>query len=405
MNFSHKQVASDQQRGKLPMSDPILPGSTIGIVGGGQLGRMLTIEAKKLGYRVGILDPVENCPAAQVADFAIVAEYSDAAAIRALAEHSHVLTFEFENVMAEPLIEAAKLVPVRPAAAVLHVAQNREREKLFLKRNGFPCAQFEVVNSPDSLRAAMERISTPCVLKTADFGYDGKGQLRLDPACDTDAAWVNFGASRGVIESWVPYVAEFSVICARGPDGSLRIFPPAENLHRDHILDVSIVPARLPEASLREAESLAREITEALDVTGLLAVELFLLHDGSVLVNELAPRPHNSGHYTFGGCITSQFEQHVRAICGLPLGVTSIHRPVVMVNLLGELWIEGATPDWSTLLTIPGLSLHLYGKENPRRGRKMGHFCVSAPTQMESIRLANRARELLRMPPIPESHL
>lgn len=376
----------------------IPPGASIGIVGGGQLGRMLVIEAKKLGYRAGVLDPDENSPAAQLADFAMVAGFDDAAALRSLAGHCDVITFEFENVAAGPLEEIAGTKPVRPGPAVLHIAQNREREKLFLKMNGFPCAAFEIVDSQESLEAALQKIGAPAVLKTADFGYDGKGQMRIDPGCNARALWIDFGAPRGVLEAWVPYAAELSVICARGMDGSLCAFPAAENTHRNHILDATVVPARLPEASLRAAERLAGEITKALGVVGLLAVEMFLLRDGSVLVNELAPRPHNSGHYSFGGCVTSQFEQHVRAICGLPLGIPDIHRPVVMVNLLGDLWEGNRPPDWHPLLGIPGLSLHLYGKQEARPGRKMGHFCVSAATREDALALAGQARGLLGLP-------
>ncbi len=360
---------------------------------------MLAIEAKKLGYSVGILDPNPDAPACQVADFSIVAEYSDEAAVASLAERCDVLTFEFENVLAEPLRNISDCL-LRPSPEVLHIAQNREREKTFLRSHGIPCADFEVVGNATELQVAASRLGGSCILKTADFGYDGKGQMRVEPGFDPEKIWGEFGVHRGILEARVEFAAEVSVICARWENGFSQPFPVAENIHRKHILDVSIVPARIPRASAEMATRLACEVASALDVVGLLGVEMFLLPDGGILVNELAPRPHNSGHFSFDACVTSQFEQHLRAVCGLPAGSADLFRPVVMVNLLGDLWVEGVAPDWAELLSDPNLKLHLYGKTDPRPGRKMGHFCVLGEQLEQAIDGANRARELLQLPRI-----
>jgi 5-(carboxyamino)imidazole ribonucleotide synthase len=263
---------------------------------------------------------------------------------------------------------------VRPQASVLHTCQNREREKRFLEKNGFPCAPFAIVESAGSLAAALQNIGTPSILKTADFGYDGKGQLKITSPGDPEALWKTFAAPRAVLERWIPFEAELSVIVARGLDGATVTFPASENIHTNHILDLSIVPARFPQTVLDEADDLAKAIARKLDVVGLLAVEMFLTPSGELLINELAPRPHNSGHFSFDACVTSQFEQQLRAVCGLPLGSTRLLSPVVMLNLLGDLWSNGE-PDWPAILANPAAKLHLYGKSNPRRGRKMGHIC------------------------------
>lgn len=382
-------------------SNLVPPGSVIGILGGGQLGRMLTIEAKKMGYTVGILDPDENAPAAQVADFSLVADYSDPEALCALAERCDVITFEFENVQSAPLQAIlGKGCQIHPNPSVLHIAQNREREKHFLQTADFPCAPFSVVSNAKELVAAAEQIGFPCVLKTADFGYDGKGQQRLLAGFDAEKVWLDFGCPRGVLEGWVDFVAELSVVCARWADGSMRSFPVVENRHRHHILDVSIIPARVSAEICQAATLLAEKITAQLEVVGLLTVELFLRQNGELVVNELAPRPHNSGHFSFDACVCSQFEQQLRAICGLPAGATELLRPVVMVNLLGDLWSEMAPPPWHTLLSDPFLKLHLYGKNAPRRGRKMGHFCTFGDTVEQAIERANEARHTLGLPTI-----
>lgn len=369
----------------------ILPGGVVGILGGGQLGRMLAIAARRMGYRVHAYEPLPDCPAGQISDLEMNAPYEDSAALEAFARGVDVISFEFENIPRSALDVVSALKPVRPHGKVLHICQNREREKNFLLSHAIPCAPFRVVDSAESLRQALSEIGTPAVLKTADFGYDGKGQIKIPAPADAAGLWSRFGAPRGVLEQWIPFRAELSVICARGLDGETRCFPPSENIHKNHILDLSIVPARFEPAILREAERLAAEIALALNVVGLLAVEFFLTNENALLVNELAPRPHNSGHFTFDACVTSQFEQQLRAVCGLPLGSPDLLRPVVMWNLLGDLWKNGE-PDWKKILHHPAAKLHLYGKTEARPGRKMGHICLladtapAALTQIESLR-------------------
>ncbi|MEI6339455.1 MAG: 5-(carboxyamino)imidazole ribonucleotide synthase [Verrucomicrobiota bacterium] len=353
------------------------PGSTVGILGGGQLGRMFAIAARRMGYRVHAFEPNPDSPAGQISDVEVNAAYTDTAALEHFAAGVDVISFEFENIPLSAIEVAARVCPVRPRGAVLHVCQNREREKNFLRKGGFPHAPFAVVDSAESLQAGLAEIGTPAVLKTADFGYDGKGQIRLDGAVECADIWKKFGAPRGVLEKWIPFQAELSVVVARGLDGKTAAFPPSENIHRRHILDLSIVPARFPAGVCADAVRIAGEIAAALDVAGLLAVEFFLTREGGLLVNELAPRPHNSGHFTFDACVTSQFEQQLRAVCGLPLGATDLLSPVVMWNLLGDLWKNGE-PDWAVILSEPRARLHLYGKIGARPGRKMGHVCVLA---------------------------
>jgi len=368
----------------------IQPGSTVGILGGGQLGRMFAIAARRMGYRVHTFEPQPDSPAGQVSDLEVVASYEDLDAVRKFARGVSALSFEFENIPHDAIAAAAEICPVRPQASVLHTCQNREREKRFLEKHGFPCAPFAIVDSADTLAAALQNIGTPSVLKTADFGYDGKGQLKITTPQDPEALWKTFAAPRAVLECWIPFEAELSVIVARGLDGKTETFPASENIHTNHILDLSIVPARFPQAVLDEADALARAIARELDVTGLLAVEMFLTKSGKLLINELAPRPHNSGHFSFDACVTSQFEQQLRAVCGLPLGSTKLLSPVVMLNLLGDLWSAGE-PDWPALLANPTAKLHLYGKSNPRPGRKMGHVCFLDDIP-EALARANKYR-------------
>jgi 5-(carboxyamino)imidazole ribonucleotide synthase len=370
------------------------PGSTIGMLGGGQLGRMFALEAAKLGYRVHVFDPEVGCPAGQVCELEINAPFTDDAALRRFAEGVDVATYEFENIPLHALETVAEVVPVRPRGQVLHICQNREREKGFLRENGIPCAPFWVIDSAADLEAAFAEMNGPGVLKTASFGYDGKGQMRVRSSDDPAAIWSRFGEVRAVLEGWVDFTHELSVVCARGLDGELAVFPVVENRHTNHILDFSIVPARVDEAAQAEACSIAKRLAEVLDVVGLLAVEFFLTRDGRVLVNELAPRPHNSGHFSFDACVTSQFQQQMRAVCGLPLGSTDLLRPVVMVNLLGDLW-ENGEPAWDTVLAEPGVHLHLYGKGNARPGRKMGHVCVVAATVDEALARAEKIKARL----------
>ncbi|MGB7793272.1 MAG: 5-(carboxyamino)imidazole ribonucleotide synthase [Terrimicrobiaceae bacterium] len=367
------------------------PGSTVGILGGGQLGRMFGIAARRMGYRVHAFEPNPDSPAGQISDMEINAPYTDSLALERFARRVDVISFEFENIPLSAINEVANLRPLRPRGEVLHICQNREREKAFLARHGFPLAPYAVVDSAGSLGAALARLGTPSVLKTADFGYDGKGQLKIEGDADPEKAWQEFNASRGVLEKWIPFEAELSVIVGRGLDGRMIAFPPSENIHKRHILDISIVPARFPPAVCEAAVRIACDITDSLDVVGLLAVEFFLARDGELLVNELAPRPHNSGHYTFDACATSQFEQQLRAVCGLPLGSSALLTPAVMWNLLGHLWERGE-PDWRLILSEPRAKLHLYGKAEPRPGRKMGHVTVLAETR-EALRIIKSFQE------------
>lgn len=375
----------------------ISPGSTIGILGGGQLGRMLGQAAQTMGYRVHVFEPAGPCPAGAVANKEVNASYEDTAALTAFARECAVVTYEFENIPAGPLDAIAPLVALHPRANVLHVCQNRQREKAWLRANGFPHVRYAEALDGE-IAVAVAEVGMPCVVKTADFGYDGKGQMKLNGEADLEKARAIFRGRRCVVERWVEFTCEVSVIVARSSAGEVRAFPVAENIHAHHILDFSIVPARVDAAVARDAELLAAAIAEKLDVVGLIAVEMFVTPDGKVLVNELAPRPHNSGHWSIDGCETSQFEQHVRAVCGLPLGGVAVREPTVMVNILGDAWKwrEGRVvgdPNWSAVLNAARAKLHLYGKAEPRPGRKMGHFTVrdaSVDTALE------RARELKR---------
>jgi 5-(carboxyamino)imidazole ribonucleotide synthase len=314
-----------------------------------------------------------------IADLEIIAEYSDEAALRRFAEGVDVITLEFENIPSEVIEMLNAIKPVLPGSRALHICQHRQREKDFLKESGLPCVPFEYADSPESLKTAVEAIGFPCVIKTAAFGYDGKGQIKLnapEEAADTDYLWDFLDhPPRVVVEKWIHHIGEFSVVCARKADGSKSTFPMAENVHVHHILHASIVPARITEATQATGVELACKIADLLDVVGLIAVELFLEEDGSFIINEMAPRPHNSGHYTIDACLTSQFEQHIRAVTGLPFGSTELLKPTVMINLLGDVWAKGE-PDWAGLLSDPRVKLHLYDKGQARAGRKMGHFTV-----------------------------
>ncbi|MEC8190287.1 MAG: 5-(carboxyamino)imidazole ribonucleotide synthase [Verrucomicrobiota bacterium] len=357
------------------------PGSTIGILGGGQLGRMLILAGRSLGYRFVVYEPSGPSTAGTVADNEINAAYEDEAALIKFARSVDLITIEFENIPAHVIDGLSKIKPVLPERLALYTCQHRQREKDFLKENNFPCVPFEYADSPESLQVAVHKIGFPCVIKTAAFGYDGKGQIKLrnaQEAGDTDYLWGFLGAPpRVVVEKWIHHVGEFSVVCARKASGEQSTLPVIENIHINHILHTSIVPARVTESTAQQADILARAIAEKLGVVGLIAVELFLDADGQLIVNEMAPRPHNSGHFSIDGCITSQFEQHIRAITDLPFGSTKLHSPTVMVNLLGDLWTKNnSEPDWSSLLDDPKVKLHLYGKGEAREGRKMGHFTV-----------------------------
>lgn len=355
---------------------------------------MFAIAARRMGYRVHTLEPSPDSPAGQVSDREITAAYDDLGKLEEFAKGVDVITFEFENIPAASLQCVARLRPVHPRPEVLHICQNRSREKEFLTRHGFPVAAYRVVESAAEAAAEAAALGFPCVLKTADFGYDGKGQSKLTSAAEAAEAWDILAAPRAVLEEWVDFRCEISVVCARDVSGRVECFPPAENLHRRHILHRSVVPARVDPSVSREAELLAVRIARALDIVGVLAVEFFVRRDGKLVVNELAPRPHNSGHFSFDACVTSQFEQQLRAVCGLPLGATRLISPVVMVNLLGDAW-EAGEPDWMMLLSDTDVKLHLYGKSGVRPGRKMGHFCVLKPDLGEAVAGAEAAEERL----------
>ncbi len=370
----------------------IAPGQTIGILGGGQLGRLLAQAAQGLGYRAHVYEPAGSSPAAAVADRATCASYEDPAQLEGFARAVDVVTYEFENIPAAPLAAIAARVPLHPAPEVLRICQNRQREKAWLRAQGFPHVRYAEALDGDILTAVAE-VGRPCVVKTADFGYDGKGQMKIASEAELEQAGAIFRGRRCVVERWVESAREISVICARTAAGETRTFPVAENLHVHHILDTTIVPARIDAPTAQAASEFARAIADRLGVVGLLAVEFFLTEAGEILVNELAPRPHNSGHWTLDGCATSQFEQQVRAVCGLPLGAVEVRGPIVMVNILGDAWRwrGGAVvgpPEWAAILAEPRARLHVYGKPTPRPGRKMGHFTVSGPDAASALALA-----------------
>jgi 5-(carboxyamino)imidazole ribonucleotide synthase len=352
------------------MTFPLSPNATIGIVGGGQLGRMSALAAARLGYRCHILTPEEDSPAAQVAAGLTLGDYEDRAALRAFARAVDVITFEFENVSAAGLELLASLKPVRPSPAVLRVSQDRVAEKTFVnERARARTASWAAVDSPDDLARAAARLGFPCILKTTRLGYDGKGQAMLRGPGDLAAAWEALAPKPLILEGFVDFALEISVIVARGADGAMSVFDAVENRHRDHILDLTLAPAQIPDETAREAQAIARAVGEGLDLVGLLAVEMFVDATGRVLVNEIAPRPHNSGHWTIDACPASQFEMHVRAVAGLPLTRAVRHSDAAMKNLVGP----EETALWPELLAAPGLIPHLYGKAEAREGRKMGH--------------------------------
>ncbi len=371
-----------------------LPGSTVGVMGGGQLGRMFAIAARRMGYRVHTFSPDEDTPTGQLADREVAARYDDEAAVRDFARGVDVLTFEFENIPTATIAWAAEHCAVRPSGRVLHLCQHRLREKQFLAAAGLPLPAFAHVTSAEELAEAVARIGLPSVLKTASFGYDGKGQRKLAAGDDLAAAWAPFAGQSAVLEAWVPFEKEISILVARGIDGRMATYPVCENQHAHHILDVTLVPGNVSAHVAALAAKLAESAAEALDLVGLLAVEMFLLADGEILINELAPRPHNSGHYSFDASVTSQFEQQLRAVCGLPLGSTESLAPCAMANLLGDVWAAGE-PDWAAALAMPGVKLHLYGKAGPRAGRKMGHLVAFGRDTAEAADRVRAARAAL----------
>jgi 5-(carboxyamino)imidazole ribonucleotide synthase len=373
---------------------PVLPGAAIGVLGSGQLGRMFAIAARGMGYRVHTLSPDTDTPTGQVADVEVTADYGDLDAVRRFARGVDVVTFEFENVQAQTVEALEQLVPVRPAGRVLHTTQQRIREKTFLVQAGLPLAPFRAVRSLAELKAAIAEIGCPAVLKTARFGYDGKGQAVVPMPESAEGAWAAVGGEEAVLEAFVDFECELSVVAARGADGEFAHYGALENRHANHILDLTVAPGRVPPRVARDAVEIARALLDKLEVVGVLCVEMFLTRGGRLLVNELAPRPHNSGHFTFDACVTSQFEQQLRAVCGLRLGSTQQMRAAASANLLGDLWAEGE-PDWAAACAHSDVKLHLYGKHEARPGRKMGHLTALAATAGEALEKALSSRGAL----------
>jgi len=373
---------------------PILPGAAIGVLGSGQLGRMFAIAARRMGYRVHTFSPDQDSPTGQIADVEVQASYDDLYAVRKFASQVSVVTFEFENVLTATAQAAAECAPVRPSGSILHITQQRIREKAFLRGAGLPTTPYREVRSLGDLEQAIAELGCPAVLKTAAFGYDGKGQVRVEAPERAAEAWAAIGREEAVLEAFIDFEREISVVAARGADGQFVHYGATENQHSRHILDVSIAPARVHADVAREAVGIARCVLEKLGVVGVLCVEFFVTRDGKLLINELAPRPHNSGHLTVDACVTSQFEQQLRAVCGLPLGSTAMHRPAAMANLLGDLWANGE-PNWPAACAFPDVKLHLYGKLAPRPGRKMGHLTALNHDPEAAYRMVLKARESL----------
>lgn len=353
---------------------PLNQQQVVGVIGGGQLGRMLALAARRMGVRSVVWTGGLEAPAVEVADEVIDKPFDDPQALLDFCGKATVATVEFENIPLQTMRGVAEKIGLFPSPEAVGICQNREREKNFLRDHGIPCAPFWVIDTLDDLTAAMAELGGPGVLKTAAFGYDGKGQLRISGQESASDVWQQFGKKRAVLEGWVPFEKEISVMVVRSSDGELRSYDPAENRHREHILDVSIVPAVIRKEVADEARAIAATVAEALNYQGILGVEFFVNHDGSLVVNEMAPRPHNSGHHTLDACACSQFEQQLRVVLGLPLGSTELISPCVMLNLLGDFWSsETEPPDWTSLLQTEGAVLHLYGKRRAKGMRKMGH--------------------------------
>ena len=374
------------------------PGSWLGCLGGGQLGRMFVHAAQAMGYKVLALDPDASGPAAQAADDIVVAAYDDMEAVATFGKRVAAVTTEFENVPAATLDALAALVPTRPGADAVRIAQDRRREKRFFSDHGLPVGAFAVIERAEDLRKAPPTLF-PGILKTATLGYDGKGQQRVTSVEQALLAWMSMQQAPCVLEALIPFEREISVLVARDVNGNTAVWPVQENQHVGGILDLTIVPARIDSARLAEAQDLARRLVVALSYVGVLCVEMFVTADG-LLLNEIAPRPHNSGHYTIEACVTSQFAQQARILAGAPLGDTSLVQPAVMVNLLGDVWFDAALPmqpAWQEVLALPGAHLHLYGKAEARRARKMGHVTCTGATLDNALATAQRVKQILRI--------
>lgn len=377
------------------MTKTFLPGSTIGVLGSGQLGRMFAMAARRMGYFVRTFSPDSDTPTGQVADVETTASYEDLDAVREFARGVDAVTFEFENIPLATVEAVGEIVSVRPSGRVLHTTQHRIREKTFLAAHGFPVTPFHPVRSREDLRKGIETLGLPAILKTAGFGYDGKGQSKIASVQDGERAFDILNGREAILEKFIGFEREVSVVAARGADGATAHYGVIENAHERHILDCSTAPAHIAPEVAREAVEIALGLLEQLEVVGVLCVEFFLTREGKLCVNELAPRPHNSGHLTIDACVTSQFEQQLRAVCNLPLGATEQLRPAAMANLLGDLWQAGE-PDWRAALAAhAGIKLHLYGKHEARPARKMGHLTALAATGDEALDIVRRARDML----------
>lgn len=375
-------------------NSPILPGATLGILGSGQLGRMFAIAARRLGYRVIVLSPDDDTPTGQVADEEMRADYLDLDRITEFARKVDVVSFEFENVPAETTAACERFVPVRPAGQVLFTSQNRWREKSYLRDAGLPVTPFIDVRSRADLDTAIKHLGLPAVLKTADWGYDGKGQVRIPNAAAAATAWDQLQVDHAILEAFIDFHCEVSVVGARSLAGDIVTYGPILNSHSNHILDLSVSPAPVRTNVAAAACDITRKVLERLDVVGVMCVEFFVTRTGELLINETAPRPHNSGHLTIDAHVTCQFEQQVRAICGLPLGSAQQHRPAAMANLLGDLW-KPQVPNWAAVCEMGDVKLHLYGKREARCGRKMGHLTILADTSAEAEQRVRAARAAL----------
>ncbi len=386
------------------MNNPILPGSTLGVLGSGQLGRMFALSAREMGYRVHVFSTDADSPTGQVADREFVGDYTDTDAISEFAKSVDVVSFEFENVPAIATDTAERFTPVRPAGSVLQTTQNRLREKTALANRGLPVTPFAPVRSLGELKKAITTLGTPAVLKTAAWGYDGKGQTVIQDPDDAERGWAELQTDEAILEAFIEYECEISVVAARtvyAGEVQLQFYGPIRNDHANHILDVSTVPAGISQATADAAFEIARQVMTTLDVIGVLCVEFFMAPGNILMINELAPRPHNSGHLTIEAYATSQFEQQVRSICALPLGSTELLRPAAMANLLGDVW-ENGEPNWARALRDPNVNLHLYGKQEPRVGRKMGHLTALGDTIEAARQSVINARNALSQPTADE---
>ncbi len=381
----------------MPKSSPILPGATIGFFGGGQLGRMTAMAARSYGYRINVLDPDRDCSAAYVADHCIAASFNDVEAAVTMAKHSDVITLEIEKIGLDAIRAAEHFAPVRPAARVLEIIQNRAIQKDWLAQHGFPLGEYRKAASAEELSKAIAELG-PCIFAKAAFGgYDGRGQFEVTSASQSKDAWDALRAPLVVAEKTLDLECEVSMMVARRPSGETMVFPTAMNYHEQRILAWSVTPAPVSEKIAKDASEIANEIAKQIEIEGLLAVELFVTTDGRLLVNELAPRPHNSFHATERACATSQFEQLMRAVCDLPLGSVDLIQPAAIANLLGDLWLDGRHPDFVSALSIPGVRLHLYEKHTPRSGRKMGHISAVGRTTDEALQRVKQAYRCLEL--------